>query len=323
MSAARIFATTAMSAFALLASAREASADRTARPVPYVLRGFDEEAKDYSKSVSNGEFGAGFQIYGRAETRFYESMCSSAATDRYCATLGAFELIVCRQRATQIRASSCNKTGVGITADGYAGADVTMFGTNIDLFDLKAAANGESTGSATTSWSIAVGGKKLMGRSEGAKIAASQKLFERSLVKASATFWVGPAPITVTADAVGSMGLDFDMEAQVSKASGKVTPWAAVNAELSAGIGTKGLSAGVYGDILLVKVSTPASAEVVHYGGADVRYNASLDLVVNALDGEAGMYAEFGPWRKNWSFISWDGLKYTQNLGKKSGYLLP
>lgn len=310
MSSVRPFVASAVAAASLVLAARSAEA------AP--IQGYKTAGQEYSKSIAKNDFGAGFQIYARASASDYDQLCASTQPSVQCASSPGFMKALCSTIWTTISANYCGKHGMGFGAEGKAEADVTLFGTDYELFDIGASANAEPSG-ASTNYGVYILGMKVKGETGAAQLSKSVPLAERTLVTARSTFMVGPVPITVKAQGVGSLGIDFTLGAGTSSVTGTATPWAAIDGIFSAGVGVSYASVGIEGDILLVKVSTPASATIAWQGGKSFRYDASLDLVINSLDGAVSLYAEAGPYKKSWEVFSWSGLTYTKNLGHTTG----
>lgn len=311
MSSIRPFVASAFAVASLVLAARSAEA------AP--LRGFTSVGQEYSKSVAKGDFGAAFQVYAKASASDYEQLCASTAPSYQCASApaGAFKSI-CTILWNSINANYCGKHGLGLSVNGKAEADVTLFGKDFELFDIGASASAEPS-SASTNYGVYVLGAKIVGSTGAAALTQSVPIAERTLVTASSTFMLGPIPLTVKAQGVGSLGIDFSLAAGTSSITGTATPWAQIDGVFSAGLGVSGLSAGIEGDLVLVKLSTPASANIAWQGGKTFGYDASLDLVINSLDGSISLYGEAGPYRKTWEIVSWTGLEYKKNLGHTSG----
>lgn len=312
MSSIRPFVASAVAAASLVLAARSAEA------AP--IQGYKTAGQEYSKSIAKGDFGAGFQIYARASASDYDQLCASTQPSVQCATMPSFVKPICTSVWNNISASYCGKHGMGFGAEGKAEADVTLFGKDFELFDIGAGANAEPSG-ASTNYGIYILGAKVKGETGAAQLTKSVPLAERTLVTAQSTFMIGPVPITVKAQGVGSLGIDFSVGAGTSSVTGTATPWAAIDGIFSAGVGVSYASVGIEGDILLVKVSTPASATVAWQGGKRFSYDASLDLVINSLDGSVSLYGEAGPYKKSWEIFSWSGLSYTRNLGRTTGFI--
>jgi hypothetical protein len=311
MSAIRPLVASAFAAASLVLAARSAEA------AP--LNGLKSVGQEYSKSVSKGDFGAGFQVYAKAHATDYEQACTSTAPAYQCASMPAgLPRTLCTAIWTGINSNYCGKHGLGFSAAGKAEADITLFGKDFELFDIGASAVAEPS-RAYTDYGVYILGAKIVGSTGAATLTKSVPLAERTLVTASSTFFLGPVPLTVKAQGVGSLGIDFSLAAGTSSITGTATPWAQIDGVFSAGLGVSGLSAGIEGDLVLVKLSTPASANIAWQGGKNFSYDASLDLVINSLDGSISLYGEAGPYKKSWEIISWTGLEYTKNLGHTSG----
>lgn len=282
------------------------------------LNGYQRVGKDYSKNVSSGDFGAGFQIYSRAEAKDYDKMCASSDPNAQCANTFPIFKGICKAIWQSMHNGYCAQHGVGMTVEGKAGADATLFGKDFDLLDVGASAAAEPSGM-NAQYGIYVGGRKVSGYGVSSSFSKDVELASMTLVSASSTFMLGPIPIDVEASAVGSLGINFGMNVGTAQLQGQAGPYAAIDGVFSAGLGTKGLSAGIEGDLLLVKLSTPANAQIAYAGGDRFTYNAGLDLVINSLDGSVSLYGQAGSLKKTWTIFDWTGLSYTKNLGSVSG----
>lgn len=315
MSLVRTIVATAVASAALVAVARPAAAFQP-------ITGTKTVGPSYSKNVSSGDFGAGFEVFARGYATDYKQLCASTAPSYQCSNLTGIGKTICQLVFDFTNKQACSKASygaaIGYGAEGKAEADLTLFGKDFDLFDIGASAKAEPDAS-LAEWHVKVAGVNLGGYSQPGGFSRSWTAGERTLVSATSTFMLGPIPIKVEAAAVGSMGIDFGLQLGNSKASGNVTPWTAIDGQFSAGLGTKGLSAGIEGELLLVKLSTPATASLTWQGGNRFGYDASLDLDINSLDGSISLYGEAGPYKKSWTIFSWDGLYYKKNLGRTAG----
>lgn len=309
MSAVRPIVAAVLASVALVAAPRLANA---------AVPGLEVHGKDYSKSVSKDDFGAGFQLYANATARDYAKLCTYTEPTARCQNTISFMKPVCQMIWKSQHDYYCGKGNtVGYSAEGKAGADLTLFGKDFDLFSISGGAYVEPE-STTASYGVWVLGKKIKGAS-ASEISMDIPLAERTLVTAEATFELGPVPITVSAEATGSLGIELAMSAGSRTIGGRARPYAGVDGVFSAGVGVKGASVGVYGDLLLVQVSTPGNASVTYLGNKSFSYDTSLDLQINALDGAVGLYGEFLSYRKQWEIFSWSGLQYTTQLGRAQG----
>lgn len=317
MSVVRTLVATAVTTLALVAVAKPAAAFQP-------IKGNSTVGPAYSKSVSSGDFGASFQIFARGYANDYQQLCTTTAPTYQCSNMAGFTKQICTIVMKPMNDFMCAKSRYGVPygygAEGKAEADITLFGDDFELFDIGASAKAEPD-LANAEWHMRVAGVKLAGNSSSSGLSKSWTLGERTLLSASSTFMLGPIPITVEAAAVGRMGIDANVSFGTASASATATPWVGIDGEFSAGLGTKGLSAGIEGDLVLVELSTPGTASMTWKGGKNFGYAASLDLEIHSLDGSISLYGEAGPYKKSWEIFSWEGLTYTKNLGQTSGTL--
>ena len=288
-------------------------------------------SQSVSKSAYKDDFGASFAAAANASATDFAQGCETTSLAYQCGAKppsqgiipGAASLNyqICANTYAPINAYYCarnvgSKRGFG--ASGSAQSDVRLFGTNLELFDMSASATTDPLAS-STSYQVYVAGYKVVGASGGASLAKSVPLGERTLVQASGTFMLGPVPITVTASAVGSLGIDFALGANTSQVTGTVTPHAQVDGIFSAGVGVSGFSAGIEGELMIARLEVPATAKVVWQGNKSFAYEASLDLSLSALDGTVSLYAEGAGQKATWEITSWEGVDWSTHLGKASG----
>lgn len=308
---ARSFAAAALAALSFVAIERTAAAAET-------FPGLQVQTKDFSQSISKGDFGAGFQLYGRTTEKDYAKMCAASDPAARCSNLAGFAKTMCTTVWKIQQQTFCGKGAtMGYTADGKAGADVTLFGKDFDLFDISGGAYAEPEGSAAY-YGIYVLGKKIKGTT-ASQFSVDIPLAERTLVTAETTFMLGPVPIDVSAEATGKLGIELAMSAGTASIGGTARPYVGIDGVFSAGVGTAGASVGIYGDLLLVEVSTPATAKVQYFGDKRFSYEAGLDLQINTLDGAVGLYGKFMSYRKEWEIFSWNGLQWNFKLGSTAG----
>lgn len=284
-----------------------------------VPTGVQTVGHSYAKSIAKDDFGAGFQVSATATATDYAQRCTYFESGGMCGSASGFFRSICLQINASLKQAACQqRTGMGYSAKGSAGADATLFGKDLDLFEISAQASAEPT-STSASYGIFVLGQKVKGESFGGTISRNVPLAERTLATAASTFMLGPIPLTVQASAAGTLGIEFSMTPGTAKVSGTARPYVSVDGVFSAGVGVKGFSGGVTGSLLLVELGTPATASLAYNGNRNFTWDASLDLDIKSLDGSVGLYGEIGPWRKEWTIFSWNGLTYTQNLGRKNG----
>ncbi|NOU28420.1 MAG: hypothetical protein HOO96_11000 [Polyangiaceae bacterium] len=296
------------------ATAREASA------AP--ILGAKEYGQSFARSAYKGDFGASFEVGAKAYANDYAQLCATSDPGYQCGGMAVgFVQNICRSVYTIINGRFCAQnvgTKMGFGAYGGAEADVRLFGKDLEIFDLSADAKVEPD-AITTGYGIYVAGAKISGYRSGAHFEKSVPLAERTLVKASSTFMLGPIPIAVQARAVGSLGIDFTLDGGTAQVTATAEPWAQVDGVFSAGIGVSGVSAGIEGDLLLARVGVPGTGKIVWLGEKKFSYEASLDLSLKTLDGSVSLYAEGLGHRASWEIVSWNGLDWSWNLGRKTG----
>lgn len=309
--------TTVIASVIAAAAVFTAATEANAAPV----EGAKTFGQSFSKGSYSGDFGASFEIGAKAYANDYEKLCATSAPSYQCSGQYGFMATLCKAIYTPLNQNFCAKnvgSKMGFGAYGGAEADVRLFGKDLEVFDISADAKVEPD-SISTGYGIYVAGAKISGYRAGTHFEKSVPLAERTLVRASSTFMLGPVPITVEARAVGSLGIDFALDGGTAQVQATAEPWAQVDGVFSAGIGGAGVSAGIQGDLMLAKVGTPGTAKIVWQGGKQFSYEASLDLTLETLDGTVSLYAEGFGQRKTWPITSWSGLDWSWNLGKKTG----
>lgn len=298
---------------AVLSYSSEASAAIT-------VTGAKTYGQTFSKSSYSGDFGASFEAGGKVYANDYDALCRS--TDpALCGSTATGAGLFCTMFNRPLHDIYCARnigTKMGFGAVGGAEAEVRLFDKDLEIFDFDADARIEPN-AISTGYGISVAGLKLSGGRYGASYSRTVTLAERTLVQASSTFMLGPIPITVKAQAVGSLGMDLNLSAGTATASASVEPFAEVDGVFSAGVGVSTVSVGIEGELMLARVGIPATATLTWNGGKSFSYDASLDLAISTLDGSVNLYAEGFGKRADWEITSWDGLSWTYNLGHKNG----
>lgn len=285
------------------------------------ISGSKTYGQTYSKSSYSGDFGASFEAGGKVYANDYDQLCRTSDPVTACAGKTGSAKTICTMFNNPLHQAFCARnvgTKMGFGALGGAEAEVRLFDQDLEIFDFDANARVEPN-DISTGYSISVAGLKLSSGRYGASYTKTITLAERTLVQASSTFMLGPIPITVQAQAVGSLGMDVSLSAGTATASATVEPFAEVDGVFSAGVGVAGVSVGIEGELMLARVSVPATGSLTWKGGKNFSYDASLDFTVSTLDGSVGLYAEGFGKRADWEITSWDGLSWTYNLGHKSG----
>ncbi len=309
-----------VAASAVVAAGLLAASSRDAHAAPIV--GAKEYGQSFARSAYKGDFGASFEASAKAYANDYAQLCATSDPSYQCsATPAGLAQNVCRSVYSILNGRFCAQnvgTKLGFGAYGGAEADVRLFGKDLEIFDLSADAKVEPD-AISTGYGIYVAGAKISGYRAGAHFEKSVPLAERTLVRASSTFMLGPIPIAVQAQAVGGLGIDFTLDGGSAQVTATAEPWAEVQGVFSAGIGVSGVSAGIEGELLLARVGVPGTGKIVWLGNKSFSYEASLDLSLKTLDGSVSLYAEGLGHKASWEIVSWNGLDWSWNLGRKTG----
>lgn len=149
---------------------------------------------------------------------------------------------------------------------------------------------------------------------------------------------IGFVPITLGGAVVGSIGLDYSLEAgkktvmsggcqlERSGVTGTLTPFSWVQAQVWAGVDAVVAEAGIKGILTIVLVQLPMRADVgvgpsaANPAALDLTLNVGGDLVLTFFSGSINVYLEVGICPLCTSFeeplIAWDGLKQKVELFK-------
>lgn len=149
---------------------------------------------------------------------------------------------------------------------------------------------------------------------------------------------IGFVPITLGGALVGSIGLDYSLEAgkktvmsggcqlERSGVTGTLTPFAWVQAQVWAGVDAVVAEAGIKGILTIVLVQLPMRATVgigpsaANPAALDLTLNVGGDLVLTFFSGSINVYLEVGICPLCTSFeeplVAWDGLKQKVPLFK-------
>lgn len=274
-------------------------------------------AKSESYSSSLGQFGVAFHTRAQVYGDNYAKQCAAAKASPICA-VGTPDSNP--TACSTLKARWCGKTGRLFGADAEAGADVTAFSKTYSAVDIGAHASIDR-GVTSVSYGVSVLGQKIMGSSNPAllKALASQKI---TLFKASVSVPVLFTSVTVGAEAVGDVGIDFDLATSAKQATLGARPFAKINAVLSAGVGGGLLGAGVEGQLDVAQISVPASAKLTwNPAYQTMTYVTDLDLAMKALDGNVSVYADTFFYRHRLPVYSWAGVNWTLPIGHTQGKL--
>ncbi|MDP3236837.1 MAG: hypothetical protein Q8N26_28845 [Myxococcales bacterium] len=216
--------------------------------------------------------------------------------------------------------------------------DAKLLGANIEVLDTRAA-----VADSTATLSAKVLGVELVSGLNNVPVGEMTVL--RDTKEKRQTFFdheylivIGFVPITLGGALVGSIGLDYSLEAgkktvmsggcqlERSGVTGTLTPFAWVQAQVWAGVDAVVAEAGIKGILTIVLVQLPMRADVgigpsaANPAALDLTLNVGGDLVLTFFSGSINVYLEVGICPLCTSFeeplVAWDGLKQKVPLFK-------
>ncbi|MFT3774917.1 MAG: hypothetical protein QM820_56945 [Minicystis sp.] len=318
----RIFALALGSALALAAGTASAG---TESGTGY-LRMSESSSNSASKTVSGYEFGIGYSAsvlafatdWDKADdcsVLYGASACASIRSqmaNNYpsCGSNSFFRSIcVAQMKAIYSLMVADTKTGYEAKASASFEVPATLFNADFDLFGLYAYADAASTGSAAAGYEVDVVGAVVASGSYSIPRIWRIANYCHTLAEASGDYWLGPIPVTASAEAEGCIYVDVNLAYSNNTLSGTLTPGASVDASLSAGIGTSFASGGVYGSLTVIDASVPFTVSG-KASSSSVTLSESAKLTMTGMDGEVGLYASLFGERWEEPIFSWDGLTY-------------
>jgi hypothetical protein len=139
-------------------------------------------------------------------------------------------------------------------------------------------------------------------------------------LSATKTYMIGPVPVLLTAELVGSLGVTLSGQFGTSTVTLGAEPYVSVDAALGAGVGCKFASAGVEGSLELVKVGVPATAAVTFNGDRTFDWTLNLGVTVSGLSGEIALVAKLmGETVGSLTIFDWTGFEWSDELAEKTG----
>lgn len=188
------------------------------------------------------------------------------------------------------------------TAEGLLRGYVTVFSSNHELARISGKAS--LTGSqGKSSYYVRVLGVDVRSRSVSGNLSGNESLYNASFLSASKTIWMGPVPVKFTGAIRGQLGVSYLAQYANSTLSVETKPNADLYAFASAGVDIWFASAGVSGQLSLIKAGVPSKASAVVQPNA-VAYSLDSDLTLTSLSGRIDAYATLA------------GNKWTMNLAK-------
>ena len=207
------------------------------------------------------------------------------------------------------------------SADGSMAVPLTFFGKTVNAF--KASANADvdtGTGKAEAGYEVDVLGGVVSSKTWKMPGSMLQVNLAYTFVNVTEDFTIGPVPITVSAKATGALTLSGSPFYDNGKLGFSVIPGAAVDGDLSAGVGGSfdgvGASAGVEGKLTVLSLTVPLSAaSTVSSTGVTTKVGGNLAL--SAMSGEVDAYAKVcviacDKWTQE--IFCWDGISWDKTL---------
>lgn len=147
-----------------------------------------------------------------------------------------------------------------------------------------------------------------------------------TMISAGATFTIAFVPVTISGGVAGRIGIDYAVDLEVGDVqncelvalTGKVTPYAGVEAFASATVQAVIAEAGVKVSLTLLRIDLPfeASISLVLDDQAQIalRVTNNLDLTVSFLSGRVAAYLRILWEEFEATLFSWNGPRFTKNL---------
>ena len=297
----------------IIAAAAIVSATPAVKAADLCTNGVCKYSISKSNSYGNSKFGAAYDFdfitFNKAgniaeiEQRIagYDQMASMLpfpASQTYI-TLAASERVM----LAEVEAHMADDR---LIVKGDADVNATVFGSDQSLLDIGGYVL-VNDGSLSMGLSASVLGGSIALPSFDSD---GMTLFEQSLTffKAQATYMAGPVPLTVKGSVSGTLGLDASVNASGGLHLG-LTPYAALTAEASVGVGVACASAGVRGSVDLLAVRVPSDLKLISQAcGMTADLKSKLEL--SSMNGSIEVYAE--ACGLNWSeeIVSWTGKTY-------------
>jgi hypothetical protein len=200
-------------------------------------------------------------------------------------------------------------------ADG--GASVTLFGESKKL--VEGIASAEVNNGPKNMVKVMVGGATVY---SSTVFGDFNHPVHQTFIDKDAQFVVGGIPIIATFEATGTVGMrgNIDYNQNSDDLTCTITPFAAVDAFGSVGIGVSGFSVGVEGELKLVEVGFPLTNKL---NTETFAYTASSDVTISSLEGSLSVYADATLFKATKEVVSFDGYASSSTLFKVVGSLVP
>jgi hypothetical protein len=225
----------------------------------------------------------------------------------------------------------------GLSVRGRAFADATVFGAKVSLLSLEGRmqtgphATDPKKQHAEGDVDVRVLGIDLLGSAGDPKsgdLTTKWTLFhfskseERDQVVASATFTIGPFPVTIRAGLAGRAGIAVDLAAELkatcddgpgmaAEINGAVTPVASVSAYATVGLDLGLVEAGLRVDIVILQIELPFDAAVrlvLDQSAVRLEADAKLELELSTLDGKLSAFVRILFFTFHATLFDWQGV---------------
>lgn len=196
---------------------------------------------------------------------------------------------------------------------GSADAHITLFGESLTVFDVGAQATTEADGTNDSRvWLMALGG--LWSWDQAGVASFNETLANYTFFEASAIFY----GVTVSASAVGELGVSGTATLGGAGLSLDATPSASLSAEASASIGVACVNAGISASLTLVAVDVPIEGSTAIYSDY-VEWSMDASLELTTLGGSLDLDVEWCIGSSDYELFSIDGKTRTFPLLAQAG----
>jgi hypothetical protein len=216
-----------------------------------------------------------------------------------------------------------------LAGDGSLTAWARVFGTKREIIEVRGDLYGSNGNPATFGVDAYVLGQAVYSNEFAAEVSYS-KLWSQTFFTVSQWFTVGPVPVRVSASAKGYAGFDIWGQLDVNSIDLTFRPRLSLGAKAFAGVDIAFASAGIYGELNILRASLPIEADIRHANvnactpspltlGPAVKWDLDIELDLESLDGELGVEATLlsDTWRKR--IVKWNGLDETYDLVTELG----
>lgn len=198
-------------------------------------------------------------------------------------------------------------TGGELWIGGSADGNVTLLGTSLTVFDVGVEATTDADdNNASRAWLEAVGGIIDWEVSGAAELGWSQS---KTLLSASSNFY----GVTVSASAIGRLGITGSVALGAAGISADAMPYASLVGEASASLGIWCASVSVSATLTLVYVGVDVDIGVTVQGGTTY-WSVDSDLVLESLAGSIDLYINWCLDNESYNLFKFRGVSDTYHL---------